>query len=39
LDGHAGSAKHRSSAENVRVFDDDSHEKTVSRAIVSSPAN
>jgi hypothetical protein len=31
LDGHAGSAKHRSSAENVRVFDDDSHEGIVSR--------
>ena len=31
LDGHAGSAKHRSSAKNVRVFDNDSHERIVSR--------
>jgi hypothetical protein len=34
LDGHAGSAKHRSSAKNVRIFDDDSHEMIVTRAIV-----
>ena len=33
LDGHARSAKHRSSAKNIRVFDDDSHERIVSRAI------
>jgi hypothetical protein len=31
LDRHTGSAKHRSSAENVRVFDDDSHERIVPR--------
>jgi hypothetical protein len=31
LDGHTGSAEHRSSAKNVRVFDDDSHEGIVSR--------
>jgi hypothetical protein len=34
LDGHAGSTKHRSSAKNVRIFDDDSHEMIVSRANV-----
>jgi len=33
LDGHSGSAKHRSSGKNVRVFDDYSHEMIVSRAI------
>src|SRR3979490_2117527 len=35
LDGHAGSAKHRSSAQNVRIFDDNSHGMIVSRAIVA----
>jgi hypothetical protein len=35
LDGHSGSAKYGSSAENVRVFDDDSHEMIVSRAVVA----
>jgi hypothetical protein len=33
LDGHAGSAKHRSSAENVGIFSDDAHEGIVSRVI------
>ncbi len=35
LDGHSGSAKHGSSAKNVRIFDDDSHEIIVSRGIVA----
>jgi hypothetical protein len=33
LDGHPRSAKHRSSAKNIRVFDGDSHERIVSRAM------
>jgi hypothetical protein len=33
LDGNAGSAKHRSSAKNLRVFDDDAHERIVPRRI------
>jgi len=32
LDGHSRSAKDGSSAENIRIFDDDSHEGIVSRA-------
>ena len=32
LDGHAGSAKHRSSAKDIGVFDD-AHERIVSRVI------
>src|SRR5260370_67217 len=35
LDRHACSAKHRSSAKNVRIFDNHSHEMIVSRAIVA----
>jgi hypothetical protein len=33
LERHTGSAKYRSSAENIRAFDDDSHERIVSRGI------
>src|SRR5437773_6299809 len=33
LDWHSRSAKHRSSAKNVRVFDDNSHERIVSRRV------
>jgi len=33
LDGHTGSAKHRSSAKNFGVFDDDSHERIVSGSV------
>jgi hypothetical protein len=33
LEGHARSAKHRSSAKNIRTLDDDSHERIVSRAM------
>src|SRR5260370_4583903 len=36
LDGHAGSAKHGSTAKNIAAFDDDSHGMNVSRAIVTS---
>ena len=35
LDRDAGSAKHRSSAKNVGIFDDEVHERIVSRAIVA----
>ena len=31
LDGDSRSTKHRSSAKNIGVFDDDSHERIVSR--------
>ncbi len=33
LDWYSRSAKHRSSAKNIRVFDDDSHERILSRLI------
>ena len=33
LDRHSRSAKHRSSAKNIPVFDDDSHERIISRLI------
>ncbi len=33
LDGYTGSAEHKSSPKNVRVFDDDAHEGIVSRGI------
>ncbi len=39
LNRHSGSAKHRTSPKNVRVFDDDSHEVIVSRAIVAKIAS
>ena len=32
LDGHSGAAEHRSSAEDVRIFDDDVHERIGPRA-------
>ena len=35
LDWHSRSAKHRSSAKNIRVFDDNSHERIVSRMIMA----
>ncbi len=33
LDRHSRSTKHRSSAKNFPVFDDDSHERIISRLI------
>ncbi len=39
LDGHSRSTKHRSSAKNIRVFDDDSHGKIVSRRVCALMAN
>jgi hypothetical protein len=33
LNGHAGSAKHRSSAKNIRVFADDSYGRIVARRV------
>src|SRR5258708_23249262 len=35
LDWHSRSAKHRSSAKNIRIFDDNSHDRTVSRMIMA----
>lgn len=35
LDGHSRPAKHRSADKNVGIFDDNSHERIVSRAIVA----
>jgi hypothetical protein len=34
LDGHSRSAKHRSSAKDIGIFDDDSHKMIVSHVIV-----
>ncbi len=39
LDGHTRTAKHRSSAKNIGVFDDDSHEVIVSRAPLHTARN
>src|SRR6266481_5316480 len=39
LNRHSGSVKHRTSPKNVRVFDDDSYEVIVSRAIVAKIAS